>query len=367
MENDEKPQDQEQELSLIPVTRPVEWTEILEPGPGRMRTSDEDRPSGNVALSDALLGWLTKSASLETRKAYARDLTHFFRFVRLAPDHLDQIKGIRPFHVAAWRDHLHDRGLVPASIGRKITVLRSLYAYLQVHGLADTNPAHRDLVTTPPVPRDGKTVGLSPQECRRMLDAPDSKTLAGVRDRALLAVLAFTGCRVGELCRMRVGDIKRASGHRIIEIRGKGNKERRVPLHREAADRIDLWLASSCLYGQPACALFPPARSARGRGTDGFQNRHQSPRAVQQLIARYVRGLGLDPAVTVHSFRVTALTTARENGCDLVDIQTFAGHSDPKTTLAYIRNRDRLSKSPAYALAYGPTAAPPETVVDSYG
>ena len=62
--------------------------------------------------------------------------------------------------------------------------------------------------------------------------------------------------------------------------------------------------------------------------------------------------LGLDPAVTVHSLRVTALTTARERGSDIIDLQDFAGHADPRTTLTYIRSRDRLSKSPAYVLNY---------------
>jgi len=73
---------------------------------------------------------------------------------------------------------------------------------------------------------------------------------------------------------------------------------------------------------------------------------------VQRLVARYVARLRLDPAVTVHSFRVTALTTARERGSDIIDLKDFAGHSDPRTTLTYIRSRDRLSKSPAYVLKY---------------
>ena len=84
----------------------------------------------------------------------------------------------------------------------------------------------------------------------------------------------------------------------------------------------------------------------------GFRERPLTRRAVQYLVARYVKRLGLDPNVTVHSFRVTALTTARERGADIVDLQDFAGHSDPRTTLTYIRNRDRLSRSPAYVLRY---------------
>ena len=77
-----------------------------------------------------------------------------------------------------------------------------------------------------------------------------------------------------------------------------------------------------------------------------------SRRSVQALIKSYVARLKLDPNVTVHSLRVTALTTARERGSDIIDLQDFAGHSDPRTTLTYIRSRDRLSKSPAYVLKY---------------
>ena len=69
-------------------------------------------------------------------------------------------------------------------------------------------------------------------------------------------------------------------------------------------------------------------------------------------IERYVAELKLDPNVTVHSLRVTALTTARERGCDIIELQEFAGHADPRTTLSYIRSGDRLSNSPAYSLKY---------------
>jgi integrase/recombinase XerD len=69
--------------------------------------------------------------------------------------------------------------------------------------------------------------------------------------------------------------------------------------------------------------------------------------AADRLIARCVTVLKLDPNMTVHSLRVTALTPARERGSDIIDSQDFAGHADPRTTLTYIRSRDRLSKSPA--------------------
>ncbi len=92
--------------------------------------------------------------------------------------------------------------------------------------------------------------------------------------------------------------------------------------------------------------------TARGTGQNGYATRPLARRAIQKLVATYVHRLKLDPSVTVHSVRVTALTTAREQRSDIIDLQDFAGHADPRTTLTYIRNRDRLSKSPAYVLEY---------------
>jgi len=303
-------------------------------------------------LAEAYRAWLTRSHSAETRLGYARDLTHFFRFHCIPDGAWERLADVRPSQVAAWRDELLGRGYTNAAVSRKLSVLRSLFSYLRTYGYAGPNPADTAFVSSPAVPRDGKTVGLALEDCRRLLDAPNATTPVGLRDRAMLAVMAYTGCRVGELCRLRVADCKTTGGHRVLEIRGKGGKERRVPLHAEAFERLDAWVERTCTADAGPGPLFRPTRTARGRGFDGFAERAITRRAVQYLVARYVRQLGLDPNVTVHSFRVTALTTARERGADIVDLQDFAGHSDPRTTLSYIRNRDRLSRSPAYVLRY---------------
>jgi integrase/recombinase XerD len=310
--------------------------------------------------------WLAKSTSLDTRSNYKRDVQQFLTFAGVPSDRPEAMADIGPTHVAAWRDSLKQAGLENASIRRKMTALRSLFSYLQTYGAIGRNPAHGDYVDAPAVARDGKTVALSPQDCRRLLDAPPTKiaksrddatfeeiTLPiGVRDRALFAVLAYTGCRVGELARIKVKSYKTTGVHRVLEIHGKGGKERLVPLHAEAAERLEAWLDVACIRDDSGGALFRPARTARGNGIDGFAPRAMTRRAVQKLVERYVLRLTLDPNVTVHSFRVTALTTAREGGSDIIDLQDFAGHADPRTTLTYIRSRDRLSKSPAYVLRY---------------
>jgi integrase/recombinase XerD len=129
-------------------------------------------------------------------------------FVGIPADQPEQLAAVLPRHVAAWRDSLKGAGLTNSSVRRKMTALRSLFSYLQTYGYAGANPAHGDFVEAPHLPRDGKTVGLSPEECRRLLDAPAIGTPVGVRDRALLALLAYTGCRVGELARLKVGSYK---------------------------------------------------------------------------------------------------------------------------------------------------------------
>ena len=115
---------------------------------------------------------------------------------------------------------------------------------------------------------------------------------------------------------------------------------------------MSAWIEVAGLRGDPAGPLFPAARSPRGAGRDGFRPKAMTTRVVEKLIDRYVAALNLDPNVTVHSLRVTALTTARERGSDIIDLQDFAGHADPRTTLTYIRSRDRLSQSPTYVLSY---------------
>jgi integrase/recombinase XerD len=352
MNDDEKLSDSSTEIEANPV--PIPDSPGQEPDltpafatPIAWATNDARRP-----LAEACRSWLSRSPSHETRLGYARDLAHFFRFHSIADGEWERLPTIRPLHVSAWRDELLARGYTNSAVSRKLTVIRSLFSYLRAYGYTGPNPADTAYVACPPVPRDGKTVGLTPENCRRLLDAPPPTTPEGIRDRAIFAVLAYTGCRVGELCRLRVGDFKSTSGHRVLEIRGKGGKERRVPVHAEGAERLDAWISHAGVQDADAAPLFRPTLTARGRGFDGFDQRPITRRGVQYLVARYVKQLALDPNVTVHSFRVTALTTARERGADIVDLQDFAGHSDPRTTLTYIRNRDRLSRSPAYVLRY---------------
>jgi integrase/recombinase XerD len=353
------------------MTTPHDPNHFLTTLPGQSLTNVNESTALAVAslgdqIAKACQAWIMKSPSRDTRSNYERDIRQFLEFAGIDGDQPEKLIVVRPEHVSGWRDHLTAKELTNSSIRRKMTALRSLFSYLQTYGYTGSNPAHGDFVAAPSAPRDGKTVGLSPEDCRRLLDAPTVKTTkempdrtkeerilpAGVRDRALLAILAYTGCRVGELTRLKVGSYKSDGVHKVLEIHGKGGKERLMPLHKEAEERLEEWLNVAGIRDQPHGPLFRPVTTARGNGKQGFAPRPLTRRAVQKRVEGYVRRLKLDPNVTVHSFRVTALTTARERGSDIIDLQEFAGHADPRTTLTYIRSRDRLSKSPAYVLKY---------------
>lgn len=291
-------------------------------------------------------------------------MSQFLAFAGISADRPELLIQVRPRHISAWRDHLQAQGLTNSSVRRKMTAVRSLfsYLYLQTYGYTGTNPAHGDFVDAPAVAREGKTIGLSPENCRRLLDAPaltatrkrkdgteeEMALPVGIRDRAIFAILAYTGCRVGELVRFKVGSYKSNGVHKVLEIHGKGGKERVVPLHHEAAERLEAWLDAASIRDDRPGPLFRPTRASWGRARQEFLPKAMTRRAVQKLVESYVTRLHLDPNVTVHSFRVTALTTAGERGSDIIDLQDFAGHADPRTTLTYIRNRDKLTESPAY-------------------
>lgn len=303
-------------------------------------------------FTDACRAWLSRSPSPHTRECYARDIDQFLRFAGIERRAFEDLAQVRPAQVAAWRDALLSHGLANSSVARKMTALRSLYSYLQTYGYAGANPAHSDFVASPAVPRDGRTVGLSPEACRRLLEAPPPTSPQGIRDRALLGVLAYSACRVGELARLRVTDYRLFATHKVLEVYGKGGKQRRIPLHPEAVERLELWLDMVGIREDQSGPLFRPLATPRGAGRDGFLPRRLTTDAIEDIVTKYVRQEQLDPNVTVHSLRVTALTTGRERGADRIDLQDFAGHADPRTTLTYIRSRDRLSKSPAYVLMY---------------
>ena len=344
------------DVELIPVT------EHLPPafGGALPRSLAKLRPLVETAFE----AWLKRTESKATRIAYKKDVEQFLEYHGLVPEQLEQMTRMVPDDVTSWRDHLlafggrpdKDGNATPganSTVTRKITAVRSFFSFLQVGGYRGGNPAHPNFVKAPPVADVGLTPSIHPKELRNLLDDPDNETPEGIRDAGVLAAFAYMALRVDELHHINVGNIARDGEHTIIRIKGKGNEIRRGVLPPAAASRVNAWIELAGIEKDRSGPLFRSAKSARGKGRDGFKRERLGVRSIQRLIKKYCRAVGIDEAVSVHSLRVTAATEADRAGVPLIAIQKWLGHKDPRTTLRYIRGHEDLDKSPAYVLRYG--------------
>ena len=228
-----------------------------------------------------------------------------------------------------------------ATMARKIATLRSFHRWMDKRGLIETNPML--LIRTP---KQSKRLpkAISVDQIERLLSAPDDTTLLGARDRAILETLYSTGIRVSELVGINRGDIDEP-GQALI-VRGKGRKERIVPLgsHALAALRhylglLDADLRQAGLAPEPDAPLFVNKHGTR-----------LSTRSVRRKVTKYLTQIGLDPTISPHTLRHSFATHLLDNGADLRSVQELLGHQSLSTTQVYThlttqRMRDAYDKA----------------------
>jgi integrase/recombinase XerD len=297
--------------------------------------------AGDADFTEA---WLAnRRLSAHTRSAYRRDVHQFLGWC--AGRGLDPLRASF-LHVNAYARELEStvdgrtgRVLAPASVARKLSALSSWYVFLVRLEAIPANPVSG--ADRPRVDRDvSSTIGLAAPEVDAMLVAAerlDGPTAA--RDRAVLALLADLGLRVGEVVALDVEDLGTERGHRTVRFTGKGGKPRRRALTPAVVRALDDYVT---LRGDTPGPLFTTATGAR-------VDRH----AVFRLVRRLARDAGV-PAwerLSPHSLRHAFATAARDEGVPLEDVQDAMGHADPRTTRRYDRDRHNLDRDPAYTLA----------------
>jgi integrase/recombinase XerC len=211
-------------------------------------------------------------------------------------------------------------------MARKIATLRSFHKWMERKGIAATNPMV--LIRTP---KQAKRLpkAISVEQIERLLSAPDDTDILGARDRAILETLYSTGIRVSEVVAINRGDLN-DTGEEII-IRGKGRRERRVPLgsHALKALRHYLGMVDADLQG----------RGKRMGPTDPlFVNKNGgrlSSRSVRRKVAKYLIEANLDPDISPHTIRHSFATHLLDNGADLRAVQELLGHQSLSSTQVY--------------------------------
>ncbi|MCI0548327.1 MAG: tyrosine recombinase XerC [Candidatus Rokubacteria bacterium] len=255
-----------------------------------------------------------RDASPHTLRGYAGDLAEFRTF--LAREGVEGLGAVDAPLIRAYAAELHRRRLARTSIGRKLAALRSFFRFLARRGVVEGNPAR--LVRSPRAPRRLPSF-LPVDESRELLDRTPAPTLAGRRDQGLLELLYASGLRVAECCGLAVGDLDRVRG--TVRVRGKGDKERIVPVGEVALDAIETYLAARPARGG---ALFLNQRG--GRLTE---------RSARRIVRARARAAGIERRVTPHTLRHSFATHLLGAGADLRLIQELLGHRRLSTTQRY--------------------------------
>ncbi|OGW34734.1 MAG: tyrosine recombinase XerC [Nitrospirae bacterium GWD2_57_9] len=258
-----------------------------------------------------------KNVSEHTHRSYLSDLEQFSDFIGERP-----LEGIDHQLLRSFIAHLLESKLQKTSIARKLSSLRAFYKYLNRRGLIGVNPAR--LVGTPRREKRLPAV-LTMDDAARLMEAPGAAREQNIeqeaRDRAVLETLYSTGIRASELVGMNHEDIDRHD--RLLRIRGKGRKERVVPIGRKALAAIGGYFDTKKNTGDGRAVFTGPG------------GKRLTARTVQRILEKYRKKLGLRQKASPHTLRHSFATHMLESGADLRAIQELLGHASLSTTQRY--------------------------------
>lgn len=275
---------------------------------------------------DAL--WLEDGLAPNTLSAYRSDLETFESW--LAKHHDKPLTAAQEADIQEWFAAMHAQSRA-STANRRLASLRRFYLWARREGLVAQDPCLKLQASRQP-PRFPKTISESQVEA--LLEAPDTSTTLGLRDRAMLETLYATGLRVSELVNLGVLTVSLSDGVVHVSL-GKGGKDRLVPMGAEAQHWVDRYLreARPSLLGQRRSdALFVTARGGP-----------MTRQAFWQLIRKYALKAGIHAPLSPHVLRHAFATHLLNHGADLRVVQMLLGHADISTTQIYTHvARERL-------------------------
>ncbi len=241
--------------------------------------------------------------------------------------------------ISLYREHLM-KDYAPATAAKKLAALRRFLTFTYMGGATAVNPeAIKFFAKSPRVMHDPSYNVLTEEELSRMLSMARAKSQ---RDYVMLAVMAGCGLREAEVVALKVGDFQEVGEQVFLRVRGKGNKVRNVPASPELWSLVQRYvMLSGRSLTSHADARKPLFVSREGK------NKPLTTRSVRYIVKKYVRAAGITKAISPHSIRHTVGTNMAVNEAPLLIIQQFLGHSDPKTTMRYIRRAEEIA-SKAY-------------------
>jgi len=274
-------------------------------------------------------------------------VAHFMRTLGITSP--EQLRQVDHRAVIAWERIMREQeSAAPSTVRRRLAALSSLFKHLVRHGAALHNPVVD--VARPTINREeGSTAAFSKAQARRLLDAPPADTVAGLRDRAILAVGLQVGLRRAEIAALTVGDLHQNRGFDALRVTRKGGRRDVLAINPRVTARIRAYLD---LVGHGSDHGGPLFRPLRGNAKPYDPAGRLDPDAIDRMVRKYAAAIGLARGYSAHSMRATFITTALDNGAQLEDVQKAAGHRDPSTTKLYDRRGYTPEKAARFFATY---------------
>lgn len=272
-----------------------------------------------------------------TRKAYHRAACGFLDWLNSIG--IANLSKIEPVHVASWVELMALRYSTP-SVKLKLAGIKMLLDWLVVHQAIPANPA-ASVKSPRHIVRKGRTPVLEPSEARQLIQAIDTSSPIGLRDRALIGTMLYTFARIGAALSMRVSDVYVQNRRLWVRLHEKGGKMHDMPCHHELENWLAEYIERSGLTEKPNEWLFQ-SRSRVDRILSGAKLAHAN---AYEMVKRRARLAGLETEISNHTFRATGITAYLLNGGTLERAAKMANHASTRTTQLYDRRGDDIAMS----------------------
>ncbi len=256
---------------------------------------------------------IEKDASENTLRAYRKDLAIFSGYVKERPEEIE-LNDIREFIAQQIKS-----GLSKTTVSRRLATVRSFITFLYREGAITKNPAR---IVSSPKKTEQLPNFLPIDDMISLIEKPEGIGIIPVRDKAILELLYSSGLRVSEIAGLNVDDVDMKEG--LVKVRGKGKKERLLPVGSKALDALKSYIIEKMLFRKIGRALFLNRRDQR-----------LSPRGIRRIVVKYARMIGIDGPIGPHTVRHTFASHLLQGGADLRVIQELLGHASLSTTQKY--------------------------------